>query len=244
MKIIVEKNPETLAQKAYGVYQDLLTKKPKAVLGLATGTTPMRLYELLIEGYQQGALSFKQVVTFNLDEYLDLDLSHPQSYHSFMDRVFFNHVDIDKANTHIPHIINEEYFNSCLKYEALLMDHPIDLQLLGLGSNGHIGFNEPGTNFRTKTHIVELAESTREDNARLFEEDEEVPSDAITMGISSIMSAQSILVLAYGERKAEAVYQMIKGEINEQWPCTILQTHPDVTLIVDEEAYAKVASEA
>ena len=243
MKIIVTKNPEVLAQKAYEVYVELLTNKPDAVLGLATGSTPIGLYELLIEGNKNSEISFKEVRTFNLDEYLDLDISHPQSYHSFMDRILFNHIDIDKKNTHIPHIIGEAVFNSCLMYEDLLEAHPIDLQLLGLGSNGHIGFNEPGTDFRTKTHIVELTDTTREDNARLFDSIDEVPTDAITMGIDSIMSADSILVLAYGESKADAVYEMIKGEINEQWPCTILQKHRDVTLIVDEAAYEKVASE-
>lgn len=244
MNIIVEKNPELMSNRAYDIYVELLQKNPKAVLGLATGSTPMRLYEKLIEGYTSGLISFKDVTTFNLDEYLDLDLDHPQSYHSFMDRVLFDHVDINKENTHIPKIINGAAFNSCLLYEDLLQAQPIDVQLLGLGSNGHIGFNEPGTDFKTLTHIVELAESTRQDNARLFDHIDEVPTDAITMGIASIMRAKKIVVLAYGESKADAVYELLKGPISEEWPCTVLRNHPDVVLIVDEEAYSKVRSEA
>ncbi len=244
MKILVEKNPELMSTRAYEVYVELLKENPKAVLGLATGSTPMRLYEKLIEANKEGLISFKDVTTFNLDEYLDLDIDHPQSYHSFMDRVLFDHIDIDKNNTHIPKILDDAAFNSCLVYEEKLEANPIDLQLLGLGSNGHIGFNEPGTDFKTLTHIVELADSTRQDNARLFDSIDEVPTDAITMGIGSIMRAKKILVLAYGESKADAVYEMLKGEISEDWPCTVLRNHPDVVVIVDEAAYSKVRSEA
>lgn len=227
------KDYETLSQKAAEIVLEKI-KQEKVVLGLATGSSPEGLYRNLVKAHQSG-ISFKHVVTFNLDEYVGIDQNHPQSYYTFMHEKLFKHVDVLSANIHIPsgtgsmETVTEQY-------EALLKDHPQDIQVLGIGSNGHIGFNEPGTSFDSSCHIVRLKKQTRVDNARFFDSIDSVPSFAITMGIQDIMRAKEILLIATGEKKAQAIYDLVKGEINEDIPCTILQKHPKVIVLVDELA--------
>lgn len=221
------------------VFIDQVKANPKSILGLATGSSPLGIYRNMIEAYKNGEVSYKDVTTFNLDEYLGLDGNHDQSYRYFMNVNLFNHIDINKENTNVPSgfVKNDE--------EAALYDAKIeaaggiDIQLLGLGSDGHIAFNEPNTPFDTLTHIAELTEQTISDNSRFFERIEDVPTKACTMGLKSIMNAKKVLLIATGKSKAEAVNQLINGEISESWPCTILKNHPDVTIYVDTEIEIK-----
>lgn len=236
MKVIVTKNYQAMSDYATKHVLEQLAKKPDSVLGLATGSTPIGLYDRLIKAHQSG-LSFQQVTTFNLDEYQDLGPNHPNSYRHVMDDVLFDHIDINKDQTYVPGGEDDKYQSACEKYEALIKDHgPIDLQVLGLGLNGHIGFNEPGTPFDTLTHVIELDESTRKQNQRFFDSLDEVPTHAITMGIKTIMKTKDIMVLASGEEKKEAVKQLVEGKVTTTFPCSILQIHPNVTVIIDEAA--------
>lgn len=214
-----------------------VTDHPASVLGLPTGATPEPLYRKLVQMGQRGQVSFAQVTTFNLDEYLGLGPDHPASYRFYMDHHLFGHVDIDPSRIHIPDGLAADPDEACREYEEALRQagYP-DLQILGLGRNGHIGFNEPGTPFGSLTHRVRLAESTREANRRFFPPGEEPPLEAITMGIRSIMQARRILVLATGEAKAEAVAKAILGPVTEEVPASVLQLHPNVTWWVDEAA--------
>ncbi len=239
MKVYIEKDAQAVADTAYRFYEKLLTEKPNAVLGLATGSTPIKLYQKLIAGNNKNEISFKEVASVNLDEYVGLPQGHKETYREFMNNQLFNHVDIDKANTYVPVSFGDLEQNA-KEYEQLLESLYIDLQLLGLGENGHIGFNEPGEDFDSVTHVVELDQNTRENNARFFDSIDDVPTQAITMGIASIMKANQILVLATGESKQEAVYQMVKGKVSSQFPCTALQNHPNVIVIVDEAAAKKL----
>lgn len=239
MKVYIEKDEDAVAETAYRFYQTLLTDKPNAVLGLATGSTPIKLYQKLIESNKNNQISFKEVTTVNLDEYVGLPEGHKETYREFMNHQLFNHVDIDKSKTHVP-ISHGDLQQNAQQYEDLLDSLQIDLQLLGLGENGHIGFNEPGEDFDSLTHVVELDQNTRHNNARFFDSIDDVPTQAITMGIASIMKANQILVLATGENKQEAVFQMVKGKISTQFPCTALQNHPNVLVIVDEAAARKL----
>lgn len=239
MKVYIEKDAQAVADTAYRFYEKLLSQKPNAVLGLATGSTPIKLYQNLIEGYQKSEISFKHVTSVNLDEYVGLPVGHKETYREFMNNQLFNFIDIDKSNTHVP-VSHGDLQQNAKEYENLLDTLHIDLQLLGLGENGHIGFNEPGEDFDSLTHVVELDQNTRENNARFFDSIEDVPTQAITMGIASIMKANQILVLATGENKQEAVFQMVKGKVSSQFPCTALQNHPNVLVIVDEAAAKKL----
>lgn len=237
MEVIIAKNYEEASQKACEIMLDVVKNNPEANLGLATGSTPIRLYELMIEDHKANGTSYKKIKTFNLDEYFGLDQSHPQSYYYFMCSHLFNQIDIDMNNVHIPKgqgNIDEE----CAKYNQLLEENPIDIQLLGIGSNGHIGFNEPGTSFEAVTHKVDLKQSTIEDNARLFFDGkiDEVPKQAVSMGIANIMKAKKVLLIACGEGKAKAVKGMIEGEKTIDLPASALQDHPNCTLIIDEAA--------
>lgn len=224
---------ETLSQKAAEIVLEKI-KQEKVVLGLATGSSPEGLYQNLVKAHQ-GGISFKHVVTFNLDEYVGIDQNHPQSYYTFMHEKLFKHVDVLSTNIHIPSGTGSME-TVTKQYEALLKDHPQDIQVLGIGSNGHIGFNEPGTSFDSSCHIVRLKKQTRTDNARFFDSIDSVPSFAITMGIQDIMRAKEILLIATGEKKAQAIYDLVKGKITEDIPCTILQKHPKVIVLVDELA--------
>ena len=240
MKIIITKDYEELSRRGARFFLDAVKANPYAVLGLATGTTPLGLYAHLVADHELYGTSYAHVRTVNLDEYKGLPKTHEQSYAYFMRKNLFDGLDIDPANTNIENGMAADEGAECARYDALLEQLPRDIQLLGLGSNGHIAFNEPGTPFGSNTHVVELAESTVKDNARLFDDISEVPRKAFTMGIRQIMQAKKILILASGANKADAVCKMVKGEVTEDVPASVLQLHPDCVLIADREAAAKL----
>ena len=236
MKVIVAKNYEEMSQKAFEIMHGVVTANPSAVLGLATGSTPIGLYKKMIEDHEKNGTSYKNIRTVNLDEYAGLDYSSDQSYVYFMRHNLFDHIDIDLKNTNIENGKAVNRAAECERYNTLLETMQQDLQVLGIGSNGHIAFNEPGTPFGSVTHIVDLTESTIKDNSRLFENIEDVPRQAFTMGLKNIMNAKKILIMANGENKARAVYGLVAGEVTENLPASILQLHPDCTLVCDNEA--------
>lgn len=236
MEIILVKNYQDVSQRAADIFIELIQNNPQAKLGLATGSSPIGLYNLLIEAYHEKKISFQSITTFNLDEYVGIDRNHPQSYFSFMNEHLFKHVDIPIGNVHIPDNDIAKIDTIAKDYNRLLKKNQIDLQILGIGSNGHIGFNEPGTPLGNETFVVELDERTRKDNSRFFGSLELVPTHAITMGIKNIMRAKHIVLIASGEEKKEAVYQMIYGDVTPQLPASILQLHPHCTIILDEAA--------
>ena len=240
MKIIIADNYLHMSEIAAGIISKTIIAKPDAVLGLATGTTPIGTYKKLIDYYGNGLVSFSKVHTVNLDEYVGLPEEHEQSYHYFMHDMLFDHIDIKKENIHIPCGLGDDLEKNCKEYDKILAEHPTDLQLLGIGGNGHIGFNEPNTPFKSFTHIVELTERTRHDNARLFGFVGSVPKQAITMGIVGICHAKKILILASGENKADAVHAMVKGDVTTECPASILQLHNDAVLVVDKAAASKL----
>ncbi len=236
MKIVEVKDYQELSKVAAKILIDLIKEKPSCTLGLATGSSPIGLYKNLIESYKKGEISFKDVKTYNLDEYCNLDKNHSQSYYTFMHENLFNHIDINEENIHIPEGNGSDLNKLCDDYNNLLSKASIDLQILGIGGNGHIGFNEPGTLFSQETFIVTLAEKTRQDNKRFFNSIDEVPTRAITMGIKNIMQAKKILLIASGKSKAEAIKSLVKGEITEAFPASVLKNHKDVIVIVDKDA--------
>ena len=236
MKVIVVENYQQIGQLGAQIIAGVIKNNPNAVLGLATGTSPIGIYQNLVEMCQKGEISFANVKTVNLDEYVGLDGTHPQSYRYFMNDNLFNHVDIDKANTFVPNGVAENLQEECARYTTLVNNLVQDIQLLGIGSNGHIAFNEPGTPFDSTTHVVNLTENTIKDNSRLFEDISQVPTKALTMGIANIMNAKRILIVANGKNKAQAVYDMVKGQVNTTCPASVLQNHLDVTVIVDKDA--------
>ncbi len=240
MIIIITKDYVGLSVRAAKVMLEVVKENPYAVLGLATGTTPLGLYAHMIADHEKYGTSYAHIRTVNLDEYKGLPKTHEQSYAYFMRKNLFDGLDIDPENTNIENGMAEDEEKECTRYDALLGRLPRDIQLLGLGSNGHIAFNEPGTPFGSGTHVVTLAESTVKDNARLFDDISEVPRKAFTMGIKQIMQAKKILILASGANKADAVYKMVKGEVTESVPASVLQLHPDCILIADREAAAKL----
>ncbi|MGL4383213.1 MAG: glucosamine-6-phosphate deaminase [Bacilli bacterium] len=233
MKVIIVENYEEMSEVACEIIAEQIKEKPNSIIGLATGSSPVRTYELLIEEYQKKEISFKDVTTFNLDEYIGLDYDHPQSYHYFMNDVLFSKIDIDLNNTNFPDTIGDLDVNVAA-YNKKLYENQIDLQLLGIGSNGHIAFNEPGTSFDSETHVVELTKETKEDNKRFFNSIEEVPTTALTMGIKSIMNAKKILILASGLNKAQAIKELLEGIETTDLPASILMSHPEVILVCDE----------
>jgi glucosamine-6-phosphate deaminase len=236
MKIIKVKDYNELSSKASSIILDLVKANPEATLGLATGSSPIGLYKNLIAAYKDRKVSFQKVRTFNLDEYCELPKEHFESYYSFMHRNLFDHIDIDEKNINLPSSVGSDLQKLCDEYNNKLNSTTIDLQLLGIGGNGHIGFNEPGTSFESQTQIIKLAEKTREDNKRFFNSIDEVPRHAITMGIKNIMDAKAIILIATGQGKADAINKLVNGEVHEGFPASILQKHPNVTIIVDEEA--------
>lgn len=240
MKVIVCKNTEELANEALKVMLDVIKSKESPIIGLATGSSPIGLYNAMIRDHKENGTSYKNVKSVNLDEYVGLGIESDQSYVYFMNDNLFKSIDIDKNNTNLPNGKAADMIAECERYTTLLDSMPQDIQLLGIGGNGHIGFNEPGTPFNSTTHIVELQERTRLDNARFFSSLDEVPTHAITMGIKNIMNAKKILVVANGKGKADAVYSMVKGEITESCPASVLQNHNDVIVIVDEDAASKL----
>ncbi|PPA69810.1 glucosamine-6-phosphate deaminase [Jeotgalibacillus proteolyticus] len=242
MRIFVTKNYQELSYKAADIVEDYL-KNSSAVLGLATGSTPMGLYRELISRYENNGLSFQNVQTINLDEYIGLDRNHLQSYHTFMRENFFSHIDIPSHQTHIPNGLAEPLDVECSRYEKLINEiGPPDVQVLGIGENGHIGFNEPGSKFSSETHVIQLASSTRKANARFFDSVDQVPTHAITMGIKSILKSRQILLLASGTKKAAAIKRLLDGGIDEKFPASALLQHSDVVLIADREAWSEVSS--
>ena len=236
MKVIIAKDYEEMSLKAFEVMKEVVANKPNAVLGLATGSTPIGLYKNMIKDHRENGTSYKQIKTVNLDEYAGLDYSSDQSYVYFMRSNLFDHIDIDLKNTNIENGKAEDRQAECKRYNDLLDNMQQDIQVLGIGSNGHIAFNEPGTPFGSVTHIVDLTESTIKDNSRMFKSIDEVPRQAFTMGLKNIMNAKKILILANGANKAKAVYGLVKGEVTEDLPASILQLHPDCVLVVDEAA--------
>ncbi len=230
-----------MSRKACELVAETINTIEKPILGLATGSTPEGLYQCLINKHKEEQLSFRHVTTFNLDEYVGLGSENPNSYRYFMNGKLFQHIDIRKENTYVPNGSAENLEEECVSYEELIREHGgMDLQILGIGLNGHIGFNEPGTPFTSRTHIVELDESTRQANARFFDSLEEVPTHAITTGIGTIMESKKILLLISGENKADTVTRLVNGDISEDFPASILKEHPNVTIIADEAALSKL----
>ena len=237
MKIVRAKDYADMSRKGAAIMAAQVVLKPDCVLGLATGSTPIGAYQGLVAAYERGDLDFSQVSTYNLDEYRGLTHDDPQSYHYFMNENLFSHVNIDLSRTHVPDGSNPDADAACADYDRMVAEagYP-DLQLLGIGNNGHIGFNEPDDHFSRGTHCVDLTESTIQANSRLFDNVEDVPRQAYTMGTQTIMFARSILVLANGAVKAQAVYDMCFGPITPECPASILQLHPNCTVVADEDA--------
>lgn len=236
MKIIKVKNYDEMSEEALKIVLNVVKNKPNAVLGLATGSTPLGLYAKMAEDHKQNGTSYAECRAVNLDEYVGLDVNSDQSYVYFMRENLFKNIDIKLENTHIENGKAADKDEECTRYNALLDELQQDIQILGIGSNGHIAFNEPGTPFDSVTHIVDLAESTIKDNSRMFASIDEVPRQAFTMGLKNIMNAKKILILANGANKAKAVYGLVKGEVTEDLPASVLQLHPDCILIADESA--------
>ncbi len=238
MRVFITKDYEEMSERAFEIVKELVVENPYAVLGLATGTTPLGLYGRMKADHKKNGTSYRHVRTVNLDEYMGLPAVHEQSYAYFMKKNLFDGLDIDLNNTHIENGMASSAEEECENYNRLLKMLRQDIQILGIGSNGHIAFNEPGTPFNSQTHVVELAESTIKDNARLFKDVSEVPRKAFTMGLKNIMDAKKIVVLANGANKAKAVKEAIQGNMSENVPASILQSHEDCTFICDEQAAA------
>ena len=237
MKVIICENYDELSLKAFEVIKELVTSKPDCVLGLATGSSPVGLYKNMIKDHKENGTSYKDVKSYNLDEYVGIDRNDPQSYYTFMKENLFDGIDIDPANTHVPYGSTAE---DCAAYEKELEKVSVDLQLLGIGQNGHIGFNEPDSIFAKATHCVNLTESTIEANKRFFASADDVPRQAYTMGIGTIMKAKKILLIVNGEAKADIVAKAFFGPVTPEVPASILQLHSDVVVVADEAALSKI----
>lgn len=241
MIIYRAKDYQDMSRKAANIISAQIIMKPNCVLGLATGSSPAGTYKQLIEWYKKGDLDFSQVTSINLDEYKGLSPENDQSYRYFMNTNLFDHVNIDKSRTFVPNGLEEDSEKACSDYNQIIAaSGGIDLQLLGLGHNGHIGFNEPGAAFERETHCVDLTESTIEANKRFFASEEDVPRQAYTMGIKSIMQAKKILVIVSGADKAEILQKVLHGPITPSVPASILQMHNDVTIVADEAALERL----
>ena len=241
MKIYKAKDYKDMSRKAANIISAQVIMKPNCVLGLATGSTPIGTYDQLVEWYNKGDLDFSEVTTVNLDEYKGLPRTNDQSYYYFMHQHLFDRVNIDPERTNVPNGMEPDAEKECGRYEELIRSlGGVDLQLLGLGHNGHIGFNEPGEAFEKETHCVDLTESTIEANKRFFASADDVPKQAYTMGIKTIMQAKKILIVVNGENKADIVERAFFGPVTPEVPASILQLHNDVTLVGDEDALAKI----
>ena len=237
MRIIVCENYEEVSKKAAQMILSQVTLKPNSVLGLATGSTPIGMYENLVKLNKNGDIDFSEVRTFNLDEYYKLPKESDQSYHYFMYKNLFDHININPENIHIPNGMTADVDAECERYDELIKEAGgVDIQVLGIGNNAHIGFNEPTINFEKGTHLVELEESTIEANSRFFDNIEDVPKKAITMGVGSIFKSKKIMLIATGENKAEAIYNTVYGKVVPEVPASILQFHSDIVLILDKKA--------
>lgn len=240
-RIYHAKDYNDMSRKAANILSAQVILKPSSVLGLATGSTPLGVYKLLIGWYQKGDIDFSKTTTINLDEYRGLAPNNEQSYRYFMETNLFRHINICPERTHVPNGLETNADQECTRYEQLIEDcGGIDMQLLGLGHNGHIGFNEPGEQFEKMTHCVTLTQSTIDANRRFFERDEDVPRQAYTMGIRSIMQARRVLIIVSGESKADIVKRAFFGPITPEVPASVLQLHNNVTLVGDEAALSKL----
>ncbi|GED33561.1 glucosamine-6-phosphate deaminase [Brevibacillus centrosporus] len=243
MKLVIVKDYNDMSKQAAKLIAEEVTRNPKTVLGLATGGTPVGMYRELVSLHQQDGVDFSQAKSFNLDEYVGLPSLHPQSYRTYMNENLFAHINLPEEKTHVPQGDAEDLEAECKRYEqAIAQAGGIDIQVLGIGNNGHIGFNEPGSTKDTTTRVVALTQSTMEANARYFDSIQEVPTQAVSMGIQTILGAKKIILLASGEAKAQAVSQMLEGELTADVPASLLQLHPDVTVIVDEEAASALSA--
>jgi len=241
MRIYCEKDYDAMSRRAAQVIAAEIVRDPACVLGLATGSTPEGAYKYLVDWYKQGLLSFKDVRSVNLDEYRGLKPDHDQSYRCFMQKNLFDHVDILPENTRVPDGLAPDPDAHCAEYDAYIRSLGyVDLQLLGIGRNGHIGFNEPGDRFIKETHVVDLAESTIDANARFFASRDDVPKQAISMGMGAIMGAKKVLLAASGEEKADAILGLVSGPISPKCPASILQLHPNVVVVIDEAAGSRL----
>ncbi|MGG1617209.1 glucosamine-6-phosphate deaminase [Paenibacillus sp. NRS-1782] len=237
MNIRMLNSREDLNATAAAVIASLLLNKPQAMLGLATGSTPIGIYRHLVEMYRKGQVSFARAYSVNLDEYVGLPPEHPQSYRSFMNEHLFQHIDIPLAHTRVPDGNAADLAAECAAHEQAMLDHgPVDLQLLGIGHNGHIGFNEPGHGLTGATHVVDLEERTRIANARFFGNIDDVPKQAVTMGVGTILKAKQIILVAFGVDKADIVKQAFTGPVTTKCPASLLQCHPNVLILLDQEA--------
>ncbi|MFW6006760.1 MAG: glucosamine-6-phosphate deaminase [Bacillota bacterium] len=237
MRIIVKKNYQEMSKQAALQTASQIRLKPDSVLGLATGSTPKGMYQELIKMYQKDELDFSRVTTFNLDEYYDISPDNPQSYHYYMYNNFFKHINIKPENYHLLDGTVDDVEKECNQYDEKIRESGgIDLQVLGIGPNGHIGFNEPGEQLNVTTHLVDLAEETIQANSRFFNSTREVPKQALTVGIATILKADRIILLASGKNKAEAIKKTVSKNVTTRVPSSLLQTHPDITLILDKKA--------
>ncbi len=242
MRVIILKDAAEVSRRAADIFVQTLQQQPSSVLGLATGGTPLGTYQELVKRFQGGEVSFSETTTFNLDEYVGLPRDHSQSYYTFMHEQLFRHADFQLDRCHLPNGEGDDLAAECERYEQLIDDAGgIDLQLLGIGSDGHIAFNEPGSSLASRTRLKALTEQTRRDNARFFESADEVPRLAITMGVGTILEAGQILILATGANKAAATQAFIEGPITAQVPASALQLHPCVTALLDEAAAASLS---
>lgn len=244
MDILIEADYDNASKKAAWIVASQITLNPRSVLGLATGSTPEGMYDYLVKMYQKGDIDFSEVVTFNLDEYYNLGVDHYQSYHYYMNEHLFDFININKDNVYIPNGTADDVEEYCLSYDKAIKDYGnIDLQILGIGNNGHIGFNEPDVYFELGTHLVELDEDTIKANSRFFNRYEDVPKRALSMGIRNIMHSKKIVLLAMGENKSKIVREMIMGKVTSKVPASILQLHANVTVILDQLAAEDIIDE-
>ena len=245
MRVIIQPDPSAVTQQAYGIIRHHMQRKPDIVLGLATGNTPVSLYKAMIEGHRKGELDFSRVRTFNLDEYIGLDRTHPQSYFHFMKVNLFDHVNIREENIHFLSGLPKDVEQHCAEYEEkIIAAGGIDVQVLGIGRDGHIGFNEPTSSLRSRTRDKTLTRETVEDNRRFFACEADVPRWALTMGVGTILDSRHVLLLATGRAKADAMHDMVEGPLTALCPGSALQLHPRVTVVCDEAAAAKLDHDA
>lgn len=241
MRVIIEKEYEHLSRKAAEMIGEQIREKPDSVLGLATGSTPLGTYKELIRMHKEEGLDFSYVTTFNLDEYYPIPADHPKSYHTYMNENFFNHINIDKSKTYIPDGMVKNWRAFCKWYEDEIIEcGGIDLQLLGIGRDGHIGFNEPGSSLGSRTRVKTLNKKTIKDNSRFFKDKESIPEHAITMGIGTIMEADTCILLASGDNKSSVLQKAIEGPITAQITASVLQMHRELIVIADEAASSEL----
>jgi glucosamine-6-phosphate deaminase len=237
MEVIVLENSLKASELVANRIQNIVQKKSNALLGFATGASPLKVYEILVERYKKSYIDFKDVKSFNLDEYVGLSGDHPASYLHYMNKNLFSHINIRQENCHIPNGLADNIEKECEIYENLIKTKgPIDLQILGIGRDGHIGFNEPISSFQSRTRLKTLTQQTRKDNAQYFKTDKDVPFHVITMGIASILDAKEIILIAFGQAKAKAIMETVEGPLTSSVPASALQFHAKVKIIIDEEA--------